>query len=69
MPEKTQHYRGAFMFNFVVDDIEGVLSQIESSGGTILRRDYVIDGVGVFAWFKDPEGNQMELWQPETTDA
>ena len=61
----TKHYRSEFMFNFIVDDIDGAISQIEQAGGEILRRDFVLEGVGTFAWFKDPEGNQMELWQPE----
>ena len=64
MPEDTKHYRSDFMFNFVVDDIAGVISQIEENGGKILRKGFVLEGVGTFAWFLDPDGNQMELWQP-----
>ena len=64
MPEETKHYPGSFMFNFVVDDIEGVCAQIDRAGGEILRKDFFLDGVGTFAWFRDPAGNQMELWQP-----
>lgn len=60
----TKHYTSEFMFNFIVDEIDGVLARIDEAGGEILRRGFVLDGVGTFAWFKDPEGNQMELWQP-----
>lgn len=62
--QDTVHYPGKFMFNFIVDDITGVLERIRKHGGEILRTDYVLEGVGTFAWFRDPEGNQMELWQP-----
>ena len=64
MSEETKHYPGAFMFNFVVDDINGVVDRVEEAGGEVLRTDFFLEGVGSFAWFKDPEGNQMELWQP-----
>lgn len=64
-PRDSKHYRSDFMFNFIVDDIDGAISQIQQAGGEILRRDFVVEGVGKFAWFRDPEGNQMELWEPE----
>ena len=62
--EDSIHFPGAYMFNFIIDDIAGVLDQIEQHDGTILRRDFVLDGVGEFAWIEDPEGNRVELWQP-----
>lgn len=69
MSEDTNHYRSNFMFNFIVDDIKGAMSRIESAGGKVLRTNYIVDGVGVFGWFKDPEGNQMELWEPIADNA
>jgi predicted enzyme related to lactoylglutathione lyase len=52
-----------FMINLVVDDLEGVLKQVEAGGaqlvGTIEKYDY-----GQFGWFIDPDGNKVELWQP-----
>lgn len=29
------------------------------------RRDLLMEGVGRFGWVTDPEGNRIELWQPE----
>jgi predicted enzyme related to lactoylglutathione lyase len=63
-PHGSRHFDGDFMFNLVVDDIDGALTQIEEHGGTIVARDFELENVGRFAWFMDPEGNRVELWQP-----
>ena len=55
-----------FMFNLVVDNLEGALSQVKAGGaqvvGDIEKSDY-----GQFGWFMDPDGNKVELWQPPVT--
>ena len=58
----------AFMFNFVVDDLDGALRQVEEAGGksTGEVQDY---SYGRFGWFLDPEGNKVELWQPKAKPA
>jgi predicted enzyme related to lactoylglutathione lyase len=52
-----------FMFNLIVDDLEGALKQVAEGGaelvGGIEGCDY-----GRFGWFIDPDGNKVELWQP-----
>ena len=52
-----------FMFNFIVDDLDGALAQVAQGDaqlvGEIDEYDY-----GRFGWFLDPEGNKVELWQP-----
>lgn len=58
----------AFMFNLIVDDIHGAIEQIKSGGGRQVD-DVVIESYGAFAWFLDPEGNKVELWQPDLTKA
>lgn len=52
-----------FMFNLVVDDLDGALRQVEAAGGRLLgaREDY---SYGSFGRFLDPDGNKVELWQP-----
>jgi predicted enzyme related to lactoylglutathione lyase len=51
------------MFNLRVDDLDAVLEKLRAAAVDIdLKRedhDY-----GRFAWFNDPEGNRVELWQP-----
>jgi len=53
-----------FMFNFMVDDLDGALAQVRQGGaeivGEILEEDY-----GRFGWFVDPELNKVELWEPK----
>jgi predicted enzyme related to lactoylglutathione lyase len=51
-----------FMFNLIVDDLDGALAQVRAGGaqvvGGIEKYDY-----GRFGWFVDPDGNKVELWQ------
>lgn len=54
----------AFMLNFRVDDLKGLLAQLEANGIKTVKDFEQWDGVGAFAWIEDPEGNRIELWQP-----
>ena len=49
--------------------IDEALSQIEASGGTTVTSRTEIPGMGAFAYFKDPEGNVMGLWETTTSEA
>ncbi|MES2152323.1 MAG: VOC family protein [Pseudomonadota bacterium] len=53
-----------FMFNLMVDDLDGALSQVAAAGATLIGEpeDY---GFGRFGRFMDPDGNKVELWQPK----
>ena len=52
-----------FMFNLVVDDLEGALAQVQEGGAKIAGEIEEFE-YGRFGWFIDPEGNKVELWQP-----
>jgi len=54
------------MFNFRVDVLDEVLEGLTAAGARVdaHREDY---DYGRFAWFWDPEGNRVELWEPEKT--
>ncbi|QIG79425.1 VOC family protein [Stakelama tenebrarum] len=55
----------AFMLNFRVDDLEGLLEQLNASGIAIETRDeWDTPETGRFARIHDPEGNPIELWEP-----
>lgn len=54
-----------FMFNLIVDDLEGVLKRVSDGGGTIVGEMEEYD-FGKFGWFLDPDGNKVELWQPQS---
>jgi uncharacterized protein len=47
-------------------DVEGIddsLKQIEAAGGSVVQARTEIPGMGAFAYFRDPEGNVMGLWE------
>ncbi|WP_300031397.1 VOC family protein [uncultured Roseobacter sp.] len=54
----------AFMFNFRVDDLDGMVESLRASGIAV-DVDAQVYPNGRFARLHDPEGNPIELWQPE----
>ena len=52
-----------FMFNFRVNDLAAVLSELRREG---VQVDDKVDEseFGKFGWLMDPEGNRIELWEP-----
>jgi predicted enzyme related to lactoylglutathione lyase len=46
-----------------VDDMDAYLEKVEELGGEVLIAATEVPGEGVFAWFADPEGNMMGMWQ------
>ena len=46
-----------------VDDIDVSLKEIEAHGGKIVTPRTPIPGMGAFAYFEDPEGNVLGLWE------
>jgi uncharacterized protein len=46
-----------------VDDIDAALASIEKLGGSTVRPKVAVADMGFSAYFKDPEGNLMGLWQ------
>jgi predicted enzyme related to lactoylglutathione lyase len=55
------------MFNFRVDDLDALLAKLRDSGADVDEEKGVeeMEGIGRFAWITDPEGNRVELWEPE----
>ena len=53
----------AFMVNYRVDDLHALVKVLREEGCNVLEK--VDDSeYGKFAWVMDPEGNKVELWQP-----
>ena len=48
--------------NYLVKNMGEVLSHLKSKGVAIEKT--AEDPYGNFAWIKDPDGNQIELWEP-----
>lgn len=52
-----------FMFNLIVDDLDGALRQVRLGGGRQIGEIKSFE-YGRFGWFIDPDGNKVELWEP-----
>lgn len=53
----------AAMLNFQVDDLDGLLENLQKAGVVVdPKRDN--SEYGRFAWFTDPEGNLVEVYEP-----
>ena len=48
--------------NYLVKNLGEVLSHLKSKGVAIEKT--AEDPYGNFAWIRDPDGNQIELWEP-----
>lgn len=46
-----------------VESIPDTLRKIESLGGSAVGEKMTVGGMGFAAYFRDPEGNVMGLWQ------
>ncbi len=53
-----------FMINYRVDDLSELLANLRAAGVEILKGPES-DENGKFAWIVDPDGNKVELWEPE----
>jgi hypothetical protein len=49
-----------------VEGIDDALKQIQAEGGSTVTPRTPIPGMGAFAYFKDPEGNVLGLWETTT---
>ncbi|MEM1404268.1 MAG: VOC family protein [Pseudomonadota bacterium] len=56
-----------FMMNLIVDDLTAVVQRAEAAGATQLQPREDTD-YGNFAWFLDPDGRKIELWEPKEPD-
>jgi predicted enzyme related to lactoylglutathione lyase len=64
--ESTEYFDPSardYIFNLIVDDLGGALSQV-TEGGAKLVGEIDESEFGRFGWFLDPEGNKVELWEP-----
>jgi predicted enzyme related to lactoylglutathione lyase len=57
----------AFMINYRVDDMAGLLAKLQAAGIEVLKGPESHEN-GKFAWIMDPDGNKVELWQPMKWD-
>jgi predicted enzyme related to lactoylglutathione lyase len=53
-----------FMINYRVDNLDGVLKKLAKARVKIQQGPETHEQ-GKFAWLLDPEGNNLELWEPK----
>jgi predicted enzyme related to lactoylglutathione lyase len=59
-----------WMLNFRVDGLDAMLAALAAAGIDVTTDpDWDMPGVGRFARLRDPEGNPIELWEPDAGDA
>jgi catechol 2,3-dioxygenase-like lactoylglutathione lyase family enzyme len=66
-PSDTKYFGDAqktFMLNFRVRDLDAMVAQLERAGIKV-KVDPKTYPNGRFAHLSDPEGNPIELWQPQ----
>lgn len=55
-----------WMLNFRVDDLDGLVASLRAADIVVTTNpDWDMPGVGRFARIHDPEGNPIELWEPD----
>lgn len=55
-----------WMLNLRVSDLDSLLERLRAAGVEVTTNpDWDTPGVGRFARIHDPEGNPIELWEPE----
>jgi glyoxylase I family protein len=59
--DESQH----FMLNFRTDDLAALITGLKADDVKIVKEIENQEGIGLFASIEDPEGNRVELWQPE----
>ncbi|WP_328519074.1 VOC family protein [Kribbella sp. NBC_00359] len=62
MFERTEALRGP-MLTIDVDDLDAALKTVESLGGKQVGEKLPVGDMGFAAYFEDPEGNVLGLWQ------
>ena len=67
-PVTDQNPAGTVTVYIQVDDFEATLAEINARGGKTILPKTEIPGVGWFAFFSDPTGNQVALYKglPQT---
>ncbi|MBZ5605259.1 MAG: VOC family protein [Acidobacteriia bacterium] len=63
-PRTSTYYEGAFMINYIVDDLDAILARLEAEGVRIDPKRESDAAIGRFAWIYDSDGNRIELWEP-----
>ena len=62
-PADSDYFQRPVMMNFIVEDLDALLLQLQEEGVTVdPKRDD--SEYGRFAWITDVKDNRVELWEP-----
>jgi predicted enzyme related to lactoylglutathione lyase len=64
--EKTKYFEPSakdFMINYRVENLEALVTQLKKDGVTVTDEIETVE-YGKFVHIMDPEGNKVELWEP-----
>jgi predicted enzyme related to lactoylglutathione lyase len=67
-PADTDYFPAdhGWMLNLRVDDLDGLCAALSAAGIAVTTKpEWNMPGIGRFARIHDPEGNPLELWEPE----
>lgn len=67
-PADTDYFGSAeqgWMLNFRVDDLDGLIADLRAADIAVETRAEWDSHIGRFARIHDPEGNPIELWEPD----
>ena len=59
--------QSSFMINYRVDNLGELLEQLRAGGVEVIQGPDSDDN-GTFAWIVDPDGNKVELWEPQARE-
>jgi uncharacterized protein len=46
-----------------VDEIKAAVERVKAAGGKIIKDPFKVGEMGIVAYFQDPEGNVLGIWQ------
>ncbi len=61
--ESTDYFEKAFMINYRVDNLDEIIKSLADEGIELVG-EIQVEEYGKFAHIRDPEGNRIELWEP-----
>jgi ketosteroid isomerase-like protein/predicted enzyme related to lactoylglutathione lyase len=69
MSKDTSYFdpsQASFMINYRVANLNKLIEQLKNKGVAVSEPEK--HPQGLFAWVMDPEGNRIELWEPQETN-
>lgn len=66
-PSDSTYFEGDYLINYRVDDLDELLQSLKAAGVEIIG-EVTVEDYGKFVHIRDPEGQRIELWEPNDTE-